>query len=189
MATSFSRQRTAPYRPWSSNPLMRHGDRTIAWIMLAMLVIVLAAVPLCTWAGMSTYRMVTERAETAVPTTATVVSVAATDPTSAESAASVVWRRGETEYTGMTQVSRSTLKGTQVPVWTTADGTRLTDHAGPFERVFCGVWVGATAWIAAAAAALGIAVLLRRRITRRLADDWDREWRQAGIAPHGWASH
>ncbi|NDK91927.1 hypothetical protein GYA93_20495 [Gordonia desulfuricans] len=189
MATSFSRQRTAPYRPWSSNPLMRHGDRVIAWIMFTMLVIVLVAVPLCAWAGMGTYRMVTERAETAVPATATVVSVAATDPTSAESAASVVWRQGETQYTGMTQVSRATRTGTQVPVWTTPDGSRLTDHAGPFERVFCGVWVGLTAWIAAAAAALGIAVLLRRRITRQLADDWDREWQQAGIAPHGWASH
>lgn len=187
MDNRMSYRRRAAYLPWSHNPLMRRGDRMIAAAVVTSVVILLLAIPLSVWAADATYRSVTDRADAAIPISATVVSVSDSDPTAVETTATVSWRNSSGVHTDSTSVPRGTKDGSTTPAWTTADGTRLQDHPGPTERVLGAVWVGVLAWCAMFALVMSGVTLVRRRVARVHDVLWDREWSQAGNA-NGWAS-
>lgn len=180
-------RRLHAYLPWSGNPLMRRGDRVVGIAVLFSALLALAFIPLCAWAGDSTYQSVTARADTATQVTARVVHVAAGDPTTPQSNATVSWVSHGVTRTDSTPVPRSTHDGESMTIWTAPDGSLVPDPPGGFERVLCAVWVALLAWGAALVALAGLVELFRRRVTRQHAILWDQEW-QAASEANGWAS-
>ncbi|MGV9670575.1 MULTISPECIES: Rv1733c family protein [unclassified Gordonia (in: high G+C Gram-positive bacteria)] len=188
MAAHTTYRRFAAFYPWSTNPLMRRGDRHLARAGWSAVLVTVLAIPLCIWAATTTYDSVTARADRAIPASATVLSVVAADPTAIDTSATVSWRNADGTHTAITSVPHGTAEGSSIDIWTTADGSQLQQHAGPLERILGAVWVGILSWALVFAIMIGAVALVRRRVARAHADQWDREWRQAGNA-NGWAAH
>ncbi|MFW0797773.1 hypothetical protein AAFP30_28485 [Gordonia sp. CPCC 205515] len=180
--------RVGVLRPWSKNPLMRRGDRVAATASMLAALVALIAVPFCIVAAMTTYSSVTDRSHEAVPVTARVVSIAASDPTSPARGATVAWDQRGSRHTGTAVLPTSTKVGDSVQVWTDRNGNVTQDPAGTVERVITATWAGLLCWIGAIAVAMAGVALVHRRIARRHAGLWDQEWIQASQS-NGWASH
>lgn len=187
MAAPSTSGRFTALRPWSSNPLMRRGDRTLAVAWLVALGLALIAIPLSVWAGAATYQVVADRAAEAQPTTATVTAILDTDPASTDTSATVSWILDGQAQTTQVPVPRGTRVGASTQLWLDADGRPLINPGGTFEHVLCGVWVGLLAWLGTAALALAVLALIRGAIARRHDSDWEHEWHLACTAD-GWAA-
>ncbi|MGC5257983.1 Rv1733c family protein [Gordonia sp. DT218] len=174
--------------PWSSNPLLRRGDRMVATVGLVAVVVALLAVPLAVLVGCSTYGQVSARAASTTPVTARVVDVLPADPTALDTGATVRWMDDGVARTDTTSVPSTTRAGTTTRIWTDSSGNVVPQPPDRFGRVAGAAAVGVFGWLTIAALLLAGVRLVGLGVARRHADRWDVEWRQASAAD-GWASH
>ncbi|GAA3707840.1 hypothetical protein [Gordonia hankookensis] len=174
--------------PWSSNPLLRRGDRMVSAVGLVAAVLAVLAVPAAVLAGCSTYGQVSARAASTTPVTARVVDVLPADPTALDTGATVRWMHHGVTRTDTTSVPSTTRAGTMTRIWTDPTGTVVPQPPDRFGRVAGAAAVGVFGWLTIAALLLAGVRLLGHGVARRHEDRWDVEWRQASAAD-GWASH
>ena len=187
MAAPITSTQITSLKPWSSNPLMRRGDRTLGFAWLLAMAAMIVAIPISMWAGLSTYHSVAHRAASVHSISATVTAIDDSDSTSLDASATVAWGREAAHQTTQISVPRDTHVGTLTHIWVDAAGDPVPNPGGFYEHLLCGMWIALLVLFAVGALAGAGISLTRSRVARRHANDWEREWRQACTAD-GWAS-
>ncbi|MYR07602.1 hypothetical protein GTV32_15380 [Gordonia sp. SID5947] len=173
--------------PWSSNPLLRRGDRVVGVAGLVAAVLAVLALPLAVLAASATYDQVAARAESTTSVSAQVVDVLPAEPTALNTGATVKWMDHGVARTDTASVPSTTRPGTTTIVWTDASGNVVPQPPDRLGRIVGAGAVAVFGWLTVAAVMLASVRMLSLRVARRHTDRWDLEWRLASAAD-GWAS-
>lgn len=174
--------------PWSSNSLMRRGDRITSLATVMAVGFVLLLVPVAAVFGSSTYsRLGVESSLDSAhvhPAQATVVDVPTpvTAPTEfavvMQSYAEARWRVADVEHSGRVQVPIDAVQGQTIPIWVDDEGSRTRPPRKGIENAALGVCAALGIWAAGSVvAACGVGVV-RLTAARANSKRWTRELRR-----------
>ncbi|WP_067712619.1 Rv1733c family protein [Nocardia yamanashiensis] len=176
--------------PWNPNPLMDGLDRVVAWAVLVLGVVMLAAVPVGAAAGTGAYSDAAVRFRAQCATKTAVPATVIADPevgavgddigrqVSSTATASVRWVRDGAAYTGEADVPAEARRGEEVTIWLDQAGQPTQDPAAAPSPVSTGIMVGLVVLLGIwGLALLSLSGLMGFR-ERHRAVRWEREWRQ-----------
>ena len=173
---------------WRRNPLKRRSDVTEAWVVLAAGVLVAVGAPAV---GAATAIGVEDATLSASQNWHTASAVLTRDA-AAESTvyggsdsgkvrASVRWTASDgTAHTGRALVKPGTDSGARTTIWLDEHGALKDPPATPAEATAQGIFFGSVAAGGAGLLVLGGRWVVRLRLDRRRAGEWENEWAEVG---------
>ena len=190
--------RCARWLGWDHNPLRRTADRIEAWLRLAVVVLLLTAVPVAAIAAARAADHMALRqahaqqaADHLVGAVLTQAAPANADPNPYVAVQNTWvparWTAPDgSARSGTVLVPLGAPRGSVVPTWIDASGA-ITDPPANHNEVIGDVVIAATVTgLALTFLLLGVQALTRRALDRRRISTWDAEWRTTG--PH-WTGH
>lgn len=171
---------------WRRNPLRRRSDVIEAWLLLTTLVLglVLGGFGALAAAGAVDDSLAERRASShEVQAVLTEDAARALPAPAPESGDTRVWTKVRwtapdgTERTGRARADADAGAGSAVTVWTDREGRLVSEPPGGAEARFQTLMAGATVAATAGGMALLAGWVLRTRLLRRRAAEWETEWR------------
>ncbi|MFF0281653.1 hypothetical protein ACFYSW_15180 [Rhodococcus aetherivorans] len=168
------------------HPLIRRTDRAEARLAVAVLLLVLATIPLAGWVGARTWDIqsalaVQQTAERTLVTAKTQAAAETTDATAGEltmvasASAPATWAWGDEKRRGDVTVDYGTPAGADVQIWVDPNGEQALAPLSATSAKISSVLVGLSLWFAAALLAAAVFGYGRWRLDRTRNREWSRE--------------
>jgi hypothetical protein len=161
------------------NPLVRISDRIEAAVLIAVVGILLVAVPIAGAIGTAVYESSIRALAAQAPTSHTVTASAIKDGVqnvrfnSGPATVWASWHINGGEHTGPLRWDRATVRaGDQMDIRVNSDGRRVAPPSWP---AFHAVAVSVGGWLSCAAACVGGFAILRLRLSQVRLAGWERE--------------
>lgn len=168
-------------RPWRDSPLLRPGDRLLAWLVCGTLLVTGAAIPIAAAVGIHTHRVLSESAADAaaeryrVPATLRETASAPSEydlyPTTP-----ATWFAAGAQHTGNVYAPAGHRRGEVVEIWVERDGTHTTAPASDSSVLFDSALIGLLAWSVPVLLCCLPTAITAHRIHLRRMEQWDIEW-------------
>ncbi|MBC2590445.1 Rv1733c family protein [Rhodococcus aetherivorans] len=168
------------------HPLIRRTDRAEARLAVAVLLLVLATIPLAGWVGARTWDTqsalaVQQTAERTLVTAKTQAAAETADATAGEltmvasASAPATWAWGDEKRRGDVTVDYGTPAGADVQIWVDPNGEQALAPLSATSAKISSVLVGLSLWFAAALLAAAVFGYGRWRLDRTRNREWSRE--------------
>lgn len=177
------RVRTWLVRALGSSPLVRPSDRLEAVLIVAAVLLSLIALPFAATAGMTVYRNEADAVRLESLSRQRVVATLTEDSSPrigypSLGTAPVKWSLNGGPHTAFVSVDHPLDAGSQVQVWVDEAGNAAIPPRGLTDARLAGVVAAAELWSIVTVVLAAVVLLVRRVLTRRRHDDWDREHRR-----------
>ncbi len=168
-------------RPWRDSPLLRRGDRLLAWLVCGVLLVTAAAIPIAAAIGIDTHRALSAAAAEAaaerhrVPATLR-ESAPAPNEYDLYPTIQATWFAAGAQHTGKVNAPPGYRRGEVIDIWVERDGTYTTAPPNDSSVLFDSVLVGLFAWSAPGLLCAVPTALTACRLRLRRMKQWDIEW-------------
>lgn len=168
-------------RPWRDSPLLRPGDRLLAWLVCGALLVAAVAIPIAAAAGIHAHRGLSESAvEAAAERSRVPATLLDTAPTPTEydlyPTVPATWFAAGAQHTGSVYAPAGHRRGEIVEIWVERDGTQTTAPPNDSSVLFDSTLVALFTWTAPVLLYCLPAALIAHRIRSRRMEQWEIDW-------------
>jgi hypothetical protein len=162
------------------SPLVRRSDRVEVLVLSLAVLLIIAAMPVVATIGISVHdartQLYAEEAQTRHQVTATAIedAVIEVEPDTVWITARASWTAAGRGHIGIVKWASNVKRGDQQPIWVDKAGESVPEPPPPSHADTDAIGVALSMWFGVAAAAVGLAYLVRRRLDHSRYRQWDR---------------